>query len=57
MSITPLECPWAVSITIASTLDFTKASILSKVSLDTPTAAATLNLPNCLYSYLDVALL
>ena len=45
-SITPLECPWAVSITIASTLDFTKASILSKVSLDIPTAAATLNLPN-----------
>ena len=35
-----------MSITIASTPHLTKAFILSKVSLETPTAAATLSLPN-----------
>ena len=42
---TPLVCPWAVSITTASTPAFTKASALSKASAVTPIAAATRNRP------------
>ena len=44
-SITPLVCPCAVSIIIASTETFTRAETLSRTSLVIPTAAATLNLP------------
>src|SRR5690606_15535435 len=44
-SMTPLECPWAVSMEITSTPADFKASILSMMSPVTPTAAPTLNLP------------
>ena len=43
--ITPLECPCAVSITIASTPASTNALHLSIESSETPIAAATFNLP------------
>ena len=39
------ECPWAVSITIASTFALTKASTLSNIFAVTPTAAAHRSLP------------
>ena len=42
---TPLVCPWAVSIMMASTPAATSASARSSTSGVTPTAAATLNLP------------
>ena len=44
-STTLFVWPWAVSITIASTPEFIKASALSIESFVTPIAAATLNLP------------
>ena len=44
-STTPLECPWAVSITMASAPALTKACIRSSVSDVTPTPAATRRRP------------
>ena len=44
-SITDLLCPWAVSITMASTPASTRAFILSRVSAVTPTPAATRRRP------------
>ena len=52
--ITPFECPWAVSITIASTPASTKALHLLIESSETPIAAATFNLPKA--SLLDFGL-
>ena len=51
---TPLECPWAVSITIASIPASYKALHLNKESLETPIAAATFNRPNL--SLFDIGL-
>ena len=45
VSITFLECPWAVSMTIRSTPASTRAATLSKASSPVPTAAPTLSLP------------
>src|SRR5690606_37259274 len=42
---TPFVCPWAVSITTASTPALTSALALSTASAVTPNAAATRNLP------------
>ena len=42
---TPFECPWAVSMTIASISTFANSFALSNESPETPIAAATLSLP------------
>ena len=44
-SITPFECPWAVSNVITSTWALTKASTLSIISLVIPTDAPQRSLP------------
>ena len=44
-SMTPLECPWAVSMTMASAPASTSALARSSVSAVTPTPAATLRRP------------
>ena len=45
LSMTPLECPWAVSMMIASAPASTRACMRSSVSTVTPTPAATRRRP------------